>query len=152
SANPKHYLFSLDARFQTSLNTGTVSTELQRAFQEQQEVISQGSPISVVSWFITDDEHQTHYLIMKEEQKLNVYRDHELPLLRIARLSANILICLFEGIVQSIDFHLKPETLHFGVDKRDSEPKDFFKNLKALSGRATVPPLSPILWKEGADR
>ena len=36
------------------------------------------------------------------------------------RLSKNVLFCLFEGILQTIDVHLKPETLHFGVTSNDN--------------------------------
>ena len=85
-------------------------------FAEQKHALLPDSAISVISWFITDDEHQKHYLIQKEEQLLKACRDYKLPLLRMARLSANLLICLFEGIVQSADLHLKPDTLHCGVD------------------------------------
>lgn len=38
-----------------------------------------------------------------------------MPLLRIDRLSQNILFCLFSGQVQTVDLHLKPEALHSGV-------------------------------------
>jgi hypothetical protein len=40
----------------------------------------------------------------------------ELPLLRIERLSPNVLICLFDGEVNSVALHQKPETLHFGLN------------------------------------
>ena len=104
----------------------------------------------MVSWFVTDDEHQKHYLIQKEKEKLNVYRDPKLPLLRMARLSANVLICLFEDIVQTVDLHLKPETLHFGLDK----PKGgkFRKELRSLSGKEAPLPIEDIPWKEEGKR
>ncbi|NIM15415.1 MAG: hypothetical protein GTO45_25855, partial [Candidatus Aminicenantes bacterium] len=40
---------------------------------------------------------------------------NKLPLLRMERLSKNVLLCLFSGNLQTVDIHLKPETLHFGV-------------------------------------
>jgi hypothetical protein len=48
------------------------------------------------------------------------YRDDKDPASRLIwrrcdRLSKNVLLCLFPGIVQAVDIHLKPETLHFGV-------------------------------------
>lgn len=39
-----------------------------------------------------------------------------LKLLRMDRLSPNILFCLFDGEVKTVDIHLAPETMHFGVD------------------------------------
>lgn len=39
-----------------------------------------------------------------------------LALKRIERLSRNVLLCLFDGVLACVDFHLKPEGLHSGVD------------------------------------
>ena len=44
----------------------------------------------------------------------------KLQMLRMDRLSANVLICLFEGEVKTVDIHQKPEALHFGLDPNDS--------------------------------
>jgi hypothetical protein len=44
----------------------------------------------------------------------------KLNLLRMDRLSANVLLCLFDGEATAVDFHLRPETLHFGLAKLDS--------------------------------
>jgi hypothetical protein len=130
------YLPSIDGGFETDLNaavdSGKLSTALQQAFKEQKPVLSENSPVSVVSWFITDNVHQKHYLIQKEDNILQVYREYKLPLLRMTRLSANVLICLFEGIVQTVDLHLKPDTLHCGVDKSGVDQDRFSKTLKKL--------------------
>jgi hypothetical protein len=138
------YLFSIDIGFETDLNAGKVSEELRRAFAEQKQALLPGSIISVVSWFITDTDHQKHYLIQEEEKILKVYRDYKLPLLRMARLSANILICLFEGIVQTVDLHLRPDTLHCGVDKADDA--GFRKKLRGLTESAAG------IWRKGKNR
>lgn len=39
-----------------------------------------------------------------------------LKTLRTARLSPNVLLCLFEGEITDVTFHQKMETLHFGVE------------------------------------
>ncbi|MGB0525937.1 MAG: hypothetical protein ACPGJS_23355, partial [Flammeovirgaceae bacterium] len=39
---------------------------------------------------------------------------NKLQLLRKEKLSESLMICLFEGIIQTIDIHLKPEAIHFG--------------------------------------
>ncbi len=50
--------------------------------------------------------------------------DHEaLRLLRMDRLSKNILLCLFEGEVNVVDFQLKPETMHFSLETAVKELK-----------------------------
>ncbi len=41
--------------------------------------------------------------------------DAEQRILRMERLSANVLLCLFDGEPNIIDFHQQPEALHFGV-------------------------------------
>jgi hypothetical protein len=41
-----------------------------------------------------------------------------LPRVRFDRLSDNVLICVFSGQVTSVQFSLKPETLHFGFDRK----------------------------------
>ena len=141
------FVFSIDGGFETDLIADkSVSLDLQHVFDEQKHALLPDSAISVVSWFITDDEHQKHYLIQKEDQLLKVYRDYKLPLLRMARLSANVLICLFEGIVQTVDLHLKPDTLHCGVDRAAGDYKGLHKKLR---GGGLIDPLP---WREGDKR
>ncbi|WP_437867187.1 hypothetical protein [Sorangium sp. So ce363] len=53
-----------------------------------------------------------------------------LDLLRMERLSDNVLLCLFEGDVKTVDIHLKPEAMHFGVDAPTGEPPKFHKTLR----------------------
>jgi hypothetical protein len=71
-----------------------------------------------------------------------------LPLLRMARLSQNVLLCLFEGIVKTVDIHLRPETLHFGVDADESQPLKFHKQLKDLDGREADKRTETLLWRK----
>ncbi|MGB3509599.1 MAG: hypothetical protein WBA93_10195, partial [Microcoleaceae cyanobacterium] len=71
----------------------------------------------------------------------------KLPLLRMDRLSANVLICLFKGEVKTVDIHQKPETLHFGLDS-DDEGETFYKELKNQNGQQIEPKVDPIPWKD----
>jgi len=77
----------------------------------------------------------------------------ELPLLRMDRLSPNVLICLFDGEVNSVAIHQKPETLHFGLDKNTQPPPVFGKMLRDSQGveqhTLTVP---SIPWLQEAQR
>jgi len=52
----------------------------------------------------------------------------------MATLSKNVLVCLFDGVVEAIDLHLKPETLHFGVDA-DPGTNSFSKKLRDAQGK-----------------
>ncbi|MDQ3918927.1 MAG: hypothetical protein M3348_10655, partial [Acidobacteriota bacterium] len=57
----------------------------------------------------------------------------KLPLSRMKRLSANVLICLFKGEAKRVEIHQKPETMHFGLDEHaegETPPSGFYKNLR----------------------
>jgi len=68
--------------------------------------------------------------------------NNPLALLRMDRRSKNVLLCLFEGLIQAVDIHLKPETLHFGVTPNDNDT-GYIKELKTQDA-STV----DITWKQ----
>jgi hypothetical protein len=74
-----------------------------------------------------DRDRHYNYTVVKEVVEEKETRYLKLPLLRIERLANDVLICLFQGDIQRVDIHLKPETLHFGFEKDDDE---FSKDLK----------------------
>ena len=57
----------------------------------------------------------------------------KLTVLRMDRLSANVLIVLFAGELKTLDIHLKPEDLHFGVSF-DADKQRTFKELRDSDG------------------
>lgn len=60
---------------------------------------------------------------------------NRLNLLRMDRLSPNILLCLFGGgTLRRIEVHQKPESLHFGFDFHEELPLSFYKNLRNNDG------------------
>lgn len=72
-----------------------------------------------------------------------------LTILRQEKLSKNVLLCLFAGQVQVIDFRLPPEILHFGFDlvnQPDADHPTAMSNLCKLmrdeKGNDIQPPLS----------
>lgn len=75
----------------------------------------------------------------------------KLELLRMDRLSANVLIGLFKGEVKTVDIHQKPETLHFGLDS-DDEGKTFYKKLKNQEGQQIEKKVDNIPWKDKEKR
>ncbi len=66
----------------------------------------------------------------------------KLPLLRMERLSATVLICLFAGEVQTIDLHQKPEALHFGLNRPDDSNATYYKFLRDSQGVETMTKVS----------
>lgn len=75
----------------------------------------------------------------------------KIELLRMERLSANVLICLFKGEIKRLDIHQKPETLHFGLDS-DDENKTFYKKLKNLDGQEINKKVDNIPCKDSEKR
>jgi hypothetical protein len=84
--------------------------------------------------------------IFSDEQP---HPDAILPLLRLERLSAEVIICLFDGEALTIDIHQKPETLHFGLDSPDQTHKDYYKKLCNTTGIEAGLEVSPIPWQGG---
>ena len=76
----------------------------------------------------------------------------KLSLLRMDRLSANVLICLFKGEVKTVDIHQKPETMHFGLDFPDDRHPNFHKELKDREGRPNNLQIQDIPWKDETKR
>jgi hypothetical protein len=74
--------------------------------------------------------------------------DKKLNLLRMDRLSANILLCLFEGDVTAVDFHLRPETAHFGLDQKESDPPEFYKKLRDQQRDESGRQIDPITMRQ----
>ncbi len=72
----------------------------------------------------------------------------KLKLLRMDRLSANVLLCLFEGDVTAVDFHLRPETAHFGLDQKEGDSAGFYKILRDQKGDESSQQIDPIPMRQ----
>jgi hypothetical protein len=55
--------------------------------------------------------------------------EKKLNLLRMDRLSANVMICLFDDLVTAVDIHLRPEMSHFEVEP-DKKRENIYKKLR----------------------
>lgn len=62
-----------------------------------------------------------------------------LQLLRIDRLSPNVLLCLFNGVAEQVSIMEPPETLHFGVFETGSQPYVILRGLNAGGQSAGMP-------------
>lgn len=70
----------------------------------------------------------------------------KLKLLRRDRLSQDVLICLFEGEIQTLDISLKPEGLHFGFN---NDGEKLWRELRTLDGiKQNDWKVEPIAWKD----
>ncbi|MFN0084266.1 MAG: hypothetical protein ACKVX9_02655, partial [Blastocatellia bacterium] len=67
-----------------------------------------------------------------------------LKLLRMDRLSANVLLCLFEGDATAFEIHQRPEMLHFGLDHSDG---GLYKKLRDSQGREGGDSIRSIPWR-----
>ncbi|RTQ50297.1 hypothetical protein EJV47_11780 [Hymenobacter gummosus] len=68
--------------------------------------------------------------------------------LRRALLSKNVLLCLFEGPLQTLDVQLKPETMHFGLDDSTTHEGAYSKLLRGPKGSTTgQPTVDPVPWR-----
>jgi hypothetical protein len=72
-----------------------------------------------------------------------------LEVLRLARLSKNVLFCLFKGVVQTLDLHQKPEALHFGLNRPDDDHPGYYKELRDRTGLEQANLTTPVPWKNG---
>ncbi|MGB3511268.1 MAG: hypothetical protein WBA93_18935 [Microcoleaceae cyanobacterium] len=69
-----------------------------------------------------------------------------LPLLRMETLAKDVLICLFEGEVKTVDIHLKPESMHFGLDAPTEDSPEWSKNLRDEQGELMADSRISIPW------
>ena len=148
----KEFLFSIDASFESELNKGKFGAALERLFQQNKEALPANRLVFTSSWFISDHEQQLHYQVLLENGTIDIYRHSALPLLRMERLSKNVLICLFEGIVQAVDIHLRPETIHFGLNRPDDNHGNaYYKNLRSSTGQEDIDLWVPVPFKNQAN-
>lgn len=77
--------------------------------------------------------------------------DEATPLvrLRMEKLAPDVLICLFQGEVKTVDIHQKPEGMHFGLDAPSDESDKFTKNLRDIYGEGSPDLIiEPIPWHD----
>ena len=77
----KRFLWSSELEFQADLDKSIISDELRKEFENNEAALSKQATISVEQpdsgWLVTDDCRK--YPIRKEEDKLNIYENIEMP-------------------------------------------------------------------------
>lgn len=72
-------------------------------------------------------------------------------LLRMDRLAPDLLLCLFDGDVQTVDVHEHPDVVHFGVDRDDaSDIGSYYKDLRTITGQMGGTVVKPLPWRNGS--
>mgnify|MGYP000471039596 CR=1 FL=1 len=72
-------------------------------------------------------------IILDEENENQPIDTQPLKVLRNECIAPHIRLCLFEGELNTLDIHLKPEVLHFGLDQ-DSPQGSYYKKLRNSDG------------------
>ena len=75
-----------------------------------------------------------------------------LPLIRMDKLAKDVLICLFQGEVKTVDVHQKPEAMHFGVDPFAVDEESVTKDLRDANGELIVGSQISVPWNSSDKR
>jgi hypothetical protein len=132
--SPLKEFIPFDRWLQESMNNGD-ATELISTFNFQNDPTIEVNPIIKGSrWLLNINENEELYIVEKIGDDFRLSEENKLPMLRMERLSPNVLLCMFAGNIQTVDIHQKPEALHFGFNRTEDEPVTYFKELKSHIG------------------
>jgi hypothetical protein len=131
--------FQLDQRWVRCLLDGALSigrvTSSDHALDDEISAVEDLLKTRPISGFILRSEVVSGWPGMQIEAFDDLPEENKLTLLRKAYLSKNVLLCLFEGDLATLDLHLKPEVLHFGFDSKETTGVDAYeKKLRDTSG------------------
>lgn len=110
-----------DAQLQIALKTD---------FKTQQ--LTAVTEIDNEQWLVHILDKDEQYAIRKIGNSYQVQLKNKL--IRREKLSDNVLLCIFEGMIEEVDMYQKPETLHFGLDRTIDAKETYFKQLKNRAG------------------
>lgn len=88
------------------------------------------------SWLLNDRMNHRRFNISVDKAELVFSIEPRLNLLRKEILSPGIMICLFEGVIKTLDIHQRPEKLHFGFEPPDTIHPRVYKKLRNKDGKA----------------
>lgn len=93
-------------------------------------------------------DYRLFFKIKKEGSALVGYRNYQLKVIRMDRLSPNVLLCLYDGLHDQVDLHLPPEELHFGFVRPWSDEAKYYKELKDADSGIEFSPTEKqdIVW------
>ncbi len=118
-------------------NAASTDSQLLAALKTdfQSDQLSIVTEILQEQWLVHVLDKDEQYAIRKNGDSYQVWLKNKL--VRREKLSANVLLCLFEGGIEEVDMYQKPESLHFGLDRRLSGDNiTYYKQLKNRQGGA----------------
>jgi hypothetical protein len=122
-------------------------TSAAHAQDQAHEVSPASSPHSRVSGFLLRSGVVSGWPALLVDAYDGETNGEKLELLRMDRLSDNVLLCLFAGEAKAVEIHQRPETLHFGLDETTSVPPGYFKKLRDSQGVEGALSVASIPWR-----
>ena len=123
----------IEALLDGAFSIGRVTSkdhELDDLIKQEEEILT----ASQISGFILRSEVVSGWPGMQIEGYSDTTPSTEINLIRQERLSKNVLLCLFDGDLQTLDLHLKQEMLHFGVRLKTDGSGNYEKELRDDTG------------------
>ena len=142
-----------DRGLQEAMNNGDASA-LVSEFDFVEVSSIEVSPIVADSrWLVNVNENETLYRVEKTKDGFRLSIENKLPMLRMERLSPNVLLCMFAGDIKTVDIHQKPEALHFGLNRPEEACGLYYRELKShIGGELPGCEVKKIHWKSGKDQ
>lgn len=135
--SPINASISLDPELQKAMNNGDASNLASQFGVGEVSSITVSPIVADSRWLVNVNENETLYLVEKITDGLRLSIENKLPLLRMERLSPNVLICMFAGDIKTVDIHQKPEALHFGMNRTVDNPPQYYREMKDRKGGET---------------
>jgi hypothetical protein len=73
-------------------------------------------------------------------------KDAKLDFLRLEQVGPGVMLCIFDGVAQTVEIHEQPEALHFGVDEDpdNPSPEKFAKSFRYITAVDGHQPGTPV--------
>ncbi|MFL5800161.1 MAG: hypothetical protein ACJ8CR_00160, partial [Roseiflexaceae bacterium] len=115
----------IDCLIDGAFSIGRLTGKLKDVDREQKGALAQSLAVhGTRSGFLLRSSVVAGWPGLLVDARLNSAPDAtKLTLLRMDRLSSDVLLCLFSGEVARVEIHQKPETLHFGVPNLEGDWK-----------------------------
>jgi len=146
-------MIPFDAALQEAMNKGDASMLVSRfGFDNVNDITVSADVINSSRWLVNINQNQKLYRVENTGSGFQLSIENSLPMLRMERLSPNLLMCMFAGDMKALDIHQKPEALHFGCN-RDGDTGDYYRELKSQTGGELPGCKVAIPWgkDEGSD-
>lgn len=146
--------FSLDWFWVESLLDGafSIGRVQQKDIEYDKENSISRDNLKNITGFLLRSQVVSGWPDLQIEGFMNVKDQHDdadkLKLLRGDRLSTDVMICLFDGVINQVDISLKPEGLHFGFDVDKNDKNQLHLELRNQEGELLIGDKNTIQMNE----